>query len=1330
MFLSGLWQVDGAGVSKLITDNVVGGCMRATAAAVVSSLSLLVFPTSPAGWAADGRPPEHLEDQGLQGPGELEAATRAVRAVLGDVDVDDDGRRDLELVATVHGNEYWVIGDLDPASVCQPTLFDEITFAGCDVVRFTRHAGRDGGERYDVEVVAGGDPLGEQGPGAGAAVSTIPEEFASARVTVGSDGTEGCTLATDPDCRPLDVNGVTYPNAYERLSALFDSPRSPDLVVLQAHGGPDAPKGGHGHLSVLQSRSTFLVAGRGARRGPFPPDEELALGMQHTDIAPTVAAAIGVDPYGNGARRLGGQEDPSAVLLRQDGRVLHDLLAPTFNTFVVVFDGLEPELVTPELAPTIWSLMHGEEANATTYTNAFASMVTETNANHVGVTTGLPGQTHGLVSNAFYDRSARAVRAMDRPALVLADTFFDAIETQKPWLRTAAVLGKEKLRELFDCTRDPADPAGPCGPSDDNPEGRRVRHVRPDFLLGAASDPRDVLADPHGNAPAEPASGSAITLDRAVMDQAIRLQRTEDPDVTLVNLAQIDGVQHLFGAKSPQALAAVRDADAQLARLVDSLKESGKWAHSILLLTADHSFLELDGTGDAVDAGHTRLGNPATGHVTGSRVILSERFTHPGIEAFVAHGGSASIYLRDAGDRELAAQLAGEAREMTDNLGRPAVAGAFCRLASPACPSIPADYGLDTARIGEVLLVTDDQHVFLRHRAGDSAALTGHHGGPTAAPVPLVVATGGPYVRTGKVDRPVSIRDIAPTVAWIHEISGRTGQPFPGEPRWSRPLHEAFSKHPLMAHRDGDIGEQLAKRVLLVIFDANNSADVHCLLSQYDGRDAVAELCGETSREFHPSRYPVPALQWLRERGTLARFGSIASFPTVTFPNHVVVGSGAHPAHHGVPGNRFYQRQQQRLERPIEPADPQNPVFLWSESLHRGGFETLHEATHRTLGDWMGPTNTDVGHADGAFTAAVNEPTTHGADYATLQPPDRTTGEPLTAAHVGRADELAADTTRECAQAHEAYFEQSLIDHTGQAQARSLFDDPGHPTPTVTMLNFALVDGAAHVFGPHTRCALAAYRDSSQRLGRVLDAMRRAGVLGETLVVVTGDHGQENQRQLADGGGFAEAFHRALAGHRLAYVLADNLLYLRTARLDHELTDLGGEVDATFTVTDDDTSEPVADATVTVSDAVTGHVLAEGRTPPDEGAPRRFALPLPRRASAAGNTAQDDVLGQRRAGDLPTVANPANRPSSGQIRLRFPLRDGVVATATHPDLSDRTIRIGPDAADGDRASDSSTARAPTPPAGADRGPLPRTGGRAPLAGLGLLSLCAALLRRR
>ncbi|MFA5890295.1 MAG: alkaline phosphatase family protein [Actinomycetota bacterium] len=1239
---------------------------RTTAAAVFITVIAMMSPSL----GSTVRGPERPADQGLQGAGELEAATRAVNGLFANPDPDHDGLRDVQMVATVHGDDYWVIADLDPATVCAPTLFDESTFGGCDAVRFTRSE-EGTGYIYDVGFSVGENPLGDQSPQARAALSTIPEEFLKARAT----DPPGCTPTTDENCRPLDVDGVTYPEAYERLSALFDSPKAPDLVVLQPPGGPDGSKGGHGHLSLLQSRATLLTAGRGARRAPLGETDELNLRIQNTDIAPTISRALGLAPYGAGATGLNGLDDPSALLRRQDGRSLDELLAPTFNTFVVVIDGLEPELVTPDLTPNLWNLSHGG-ARATTFAGAKARMITETNANHTAMLTGRSPEEDGLVANNFYNRISKQKEAMERPGFIQTKTLFDAIETQKPYLRTAAVLGKEKLRLLFDCTRNSS---GACGTNTDNPEGQSVSHVQPDYLLGSSTHPDQVIADPDSHAPGEPASGSGVTLDQFVMKQVIQLQQKEDPDFTFVNLGQVDAFQHLFGSHSAQGLAAVRNADLQIGLLVESLRAAGKWEHSILIATADHSFLSLDATGSAVESksGSVRVSNPVGGQVTGHRVPL-DQLSDASVEAIVSHSGSASVYLKDPNDVAAAAAFAARALALLDSTGGRSVEAAYCRKPSGGCDPIPANWELNTPRIGEVLLTADDQHVFLASRTDSAAALTGQHGGIAAAPVPLIVASGGSYVRNRIVTDTVTTGSIAPTVAWIYGITGTDGTtPFPGS-SWSRSLDEkAFFKNPFQAQTDGDIAEPLAKRALLVTFDANNSTDVHCLLSQYDGQEAMDNFCGATSALFSPSRTPVPTLRWLRDRGTLARYGSIVSFPTVTFPNHLVLGTGVHPGHHDLVGNRFYDRANERIESPIDPADPRNPVYFWTERLTSTKVETLHEATHRSRGDWMGPDNIDPLNAWGAYTAAVDEPTVRGADFASLEPDRKLNGEPLFAGHVGRPDELLADTNQECLQAApEQYGQGSAIDHLGQSQARMLFEDPSHPLPTLTYLNFSLVDEGAHTFGPHTPCALASYHDSDARLARVLAAMADAGVLGETLIIIAGDHSQENQRQMVGGGGFGKAFDAILSDPalRVGYVAADNFLYLRT--MDVTSTELvEGQNEVTFTVTDNDTGLPVGGATVEVRNQ-TGDLLASETTPPADGE-RHQTVSMPRRVSDAGNDAQDLATDGRPIGDLPTVRNPNYAPSSGTVTLEFAATGPVKVTVTASTFSARTLQLEP-----------------------------------------------------
>src|SRR6185295_6988872 len=168
-------------------------------------------------------------------------------------------------------------------------------------------------------------------------------------------------------------------------------------------------------------------------------------------------------------------------------------------------------------------------ARATVYTQARAGMVAQTNANHTAMMTGAYGDVNGIVANTFYNRGAAASQPLEFPPLIRVDTLFDVLRAQAPQLKTAAVLGKEKLRFLYDCTNDGA---GNCvAGSTANPEGVPVTHVRPDFLRGAKTTP------PFGtdDCPAESASGSGVAQDPCIMDAVIRLSATEDPDFTFIN---------------------------------------------------------------------------------------------------------------------------------------------------------------------------------------------------------------------------------------------------------------------------------------------------------------------------------------------------------------------------------------------------------------------------------------------------------------------------------------------------------------------------------------------------------------------------------------------------------------------------------------------------------------------------------------------------------------------------------------------------------------------------------------------------------------------------
>ena len=183
--------------------------------------------------------------------------------------------------------------------------------------------------------------------------------------------------------------------------------------------------------------------------------------------------------------------------------------------------------------------------------------------------------------------------------------------------------------------------------------------------------------------------------------------------------------------------------------------------------------------------------------------------------------------------------------------------------------------------------------------------------------------------------------------------------------------------HPMQAQENGTITEPIANRAAIFIFDQNNSVTLHCLID--------IDTCGDPVPEGIDDPTFVENLRGLADGGTFTRYGSISAWPSVTMPNHNTVGSGAYPGHHGFANNRFYERETKTLEAPIDPQDPRNPLYVGTSRYLVDSIETLHEAVHRSFGDWEpadGPTS------DKAYTASVDEPSARGADYATLEPTD------------------------------------------------------------------------------------------------------------------------------------------------------------------------------------------------------------------------------------------------------------------------------------------------------------------------------------------------------
>lgn len=338
---------------------------------------------------------------------------------------------------------------------------------------------------------------------------------------------------------------------------------------------------------------------------------------------------------------------------------------------------------------------------------------------------------------------------------------------------------------------------------------------------------------------------------------------------------------------------------------------------------------------------------------------------------------------------------------------------------------------------------------------------------------PFIVSGAG-VRRLGLVDGHCTMVDVAPTLLRLLGLGSGTGA------------------EPSLAVQDGapvetvlDDGAAPAEHVVVVLMDGAN-ANVCYAAAADGGAPNLARLIGD---------------------GTALAHGVLASLPTVTLPNHTTLLTGAHPGHHGVLHNAWYDRS--RAETVVtEAPDRWQEATRW---LH-DGIETIHEAVKR--------------RDPAAVTVSVNEPADRGADYSTFD-----------YFRSGRLDRLAAGLPRPYRHADPTWFATSdayrwgtTVDASALHQATSIwagsFDGRHYEPPRFCWVSLSLTDSAFHEGGPYSAIAEAALADSDARLGDLLAAVERRGVRDRTAVLVVADHGMEHNA--ADvGGGWQEALTAA-----------------------------------------------------------------------------------------------------------------------------------------------------------------------------------------------------------
>lgn len=409
----------------------------------------------------------------------------------------------------------------------------------------------------------------------------------------------------------------------------------------------------------------------------------------------------------------------------------------------------------------------------------------------------------------------------------------------------------------------------------------------------------------------------------------------------------------------------------------------------------------------------------------------------------------------------------------------------------------------------------------------------GNHGNLDVLQSRATLIFSGAGVKVGHVSHDLArLVDVAPTVLALLGAS-----PTPGIDATGRQADNL-----LLARQDG--------RVLSDVMVEQCGGARHALIVLFDGLNP-----NEILHQVQSANPDLPNFRKMVQQGTVVRYGAITGYPSASGPGHLTVGTGLWGGHHGIVNNGMYRREdgfvfsyKEVVDSITEYLGDPNALRELVESFMAPGIETIFQAVHRSFGDW------DPDSGTGAYVASINEMTFQGADYTVL--------------------DLLPDTVGD-------RFDYTALDELGVLQLQTLFDDPAIPVPKLTFLSFFATDQIGEAGGPHGDLLRDWLVTVDVHLGTLLGLYEAAGVLEDTVVVLTSDHGMETQ----DPDRY-KSWKKPLKDAGIKYKDPDGsaFLYFKSLHVAVDGPDLvaGREAPLSVTVTNEDTGLPIVNAKVQV----------------------------------------------------------------------------------------------------------------------------------------------------
>jgi predicted AlkP superfamily pyrophosphatase or phosphodiesterase len=259
-----------------------------------------------------------------------------------------------------------------------------------------------------------------------------------------------------------------------------------------------------------------------------------------------------------------------------------------------------------------------------------AANPTVTWPNHTTLVTGVVPARHGVVGNNYFDRATGKTVTLisdptyDKQQIVLAPTIYD--------LAHAAGLTTAAIR--WPATRN-APTLDWTTPAVSNVDLVH-RYTTPALITEARR--AGVWTDGELTEPGK--SDKRIIPDKSCTDLFNLILRKHRPSLALLHIVNVDHDQHLYGPNTPEAYAAVKNADEQVHRVWDELQRDFP-GRATLFVVSDHGFSKIE----KLILPNVILRDAGLVTVKGPRVV-------GGPVRVVVQGGCAMVYVLDPSRRD------------------------------------------------------------------------------------------------------------------------------------------------------------------------------------------------------------------------------------------------------------------------------------------------------------------------------------------------------------------------------------------------------------------------------------------------------------------------------------------------------------------------------------------------------------------------------------------------------------------------------------------------------------------------------------------------------